>query len=352
MTTTHALPFEYTLPDELTRPLPTEERGLARDEVRLMVSKLLTDSVFHTTFTHIDRYLRAGDLLVFNNSATLPAALEITLPTGQEGRLHLSTRLDNDRWLAELRRVVGGAPKRFFLAQSGDEIRLPGGGSAQLIGPHYPGAVSEDHIHLWEVALQLPLPLPSYLQEYGRPIRYDDRTFPLDHYQTVFATRAGSAEMPSAGRAFTHPLITRLLAKGVQFAPITLHTGVSSLEVEERPYAEYFEVSATTAALVNLAQREGRRIIAVGTTAVRALESAVNDQGLVEPQRGWTDLYLTPERGMRVVTGLLTGLHEPRASHLQMLEALAGRPHLEVTYGEAVTEGYYWHEFGDLHLIL
>ncbi|MCB0630330.1 MAG: S-adenosylmethionine:tRNA ribosyltransferase-isomerase [Saprospiraceae bacterium] len=367
--------FEFELPQTLTQPLPTEERGIERDQVRLMVSKLMTDSVFHTTFTHIDRFLRAGDVLVINTSATMPAALDITLTTGQQGRLHLSTHLDGNRWLAELRQVVKGIPKRFFLARTGDELRLPGNGEVQLLYPYYetgrdesPSAFGisqkgrlqvkertgrlKDHLHLWEIELRLPAPLSDYLQHFGKPIRYDNRQYPLAYYQTVFATQAGSAEMPSAGRAFTHPLITRLLAKGVQFAPITLHTGVSSLEVAERPYPEYFQIPEASASLLNLAQREGRRIIAVGTTAVRALESAVNENGEVEVRHGWTDLYITPERGMRIVNGLLTGLHEPRASHLHMLEALAGSAHLEIAYREAIEKGYLWHEFGDLHLML
>jgi S-adenosylmethionine:tRNA ribosyltransferase-isomerase len=352
MLTTNHPTLQFELPAKLTQPLPTEERGIARDQVKLMVSKLLTNSVFHTTFNHIDRFLKAGDVLVINNSATLPAALSITLPTGHEGRLHLSTHLQDNHWLAELRQMVKGFPKRFFLAQAGDEIRLPGNGIVRLIRPYYGNDQDEEHLHLWEIALTLPLPTAKYLQRFGMPIRYDDRQFPLEYYQTVFAAKAGSAEMPSAGRAFTHPLITRLLVKGVQFAPITLHTGVSSLEVEERPYPEYFEIPETTASLINLAQREGRRIIAVGTTAVRALESAVNETGEVEARRGRTYLYITPERGMRVVNGLLTGLHEPRASHLQMLEALAGTAHLELTYREALEQEYLWHEFGDLHLLL
>ncbi|MCA9875449.1 MAG: S-adenosylmethionine:tRNA ribosyltransferase-isomerase, partial [Anaerolineales bacterium] len=162
----------------------------------------------------------------------------------------------------------------------------------------------------------------------------------------------GSAEMPSAGRAFTPQLITRLVAKGVQFAPLVLHTGVASLEANEPPYGERFRVTTFTANLVNAAHAEGRRIIAVGTTAVRALETAAGADGLVRAASGWTELVITPRRGLRIVSGLLTGLHEPRASHLAMLEAFTGRRHLELTYAAALRCRYLWHEFGDLHLIL
>jgi S-adenosylmethionine:tRNA ribosyltransferase-isomerase len=176
--------------------------------------------------------------------------------------------------------------------------------------------------------------------------------WPLSYYQTVYATEAGSAEMPSAGRAFTPELITRLVAGGVQIAPLLLHTGVASLEAHEPPYEEYYRVPRETAALVNAAQRDGRRVIAVGTTVVRALETVADPAGTVRPGTGWTRLVITPERGLRTVTGLLTGLHEPQASHLAMLEALAGRAHLRLTYTEALRQHYLWHEFGDLHLIL
>jgi S-adenosylmethionine:tRNA ribosyltransferase-isomerase len=162
----------------------------------------------------------------------------------------------------------------------------------------------------------------------------------------------GSAEMPSAGRAFTPELIARLVARGVQFAPLILHTGVASLEDHEPPYEEYYRVPLETARLVNAARAAHRRVIAVGTTSVRALESVTDEAGTAHPGEGWTRLVITPERGVRAVDALLTGLHEPRASHLAMLEALAGLGHLQLSYGEALRQGYLWHEFGDLHLIL
>jgi S-adenosylmethionine:tRNA ribosyltransferase-isomerase len=140
--------------------------------------------------------------------------------------------------------------------------------------------------------------------------------------------------------------------KGIQFAPITLHTGVSSLESDELPFPEYFRIPPVTASLINTARREGRRIIAVGTTSIRAVESAVDERGKVVAREGWTERYITPETGISVVDGLITGFHEPRASHLQMLEALAGRHHLEIAYRAALEEAYFWHEFGDLHLLL
>jgi S-adenosylmethionine:tRNA ribosyltransferase-isomerase len=196
------------------------------------------------------------------------------------------------------------------------------------------------------------------LREYGRPIRYSytERDQPLSVYQTVFALPAadgaGSAEMPSAARPFTAALVAELVSRGVQFAPITLHTGVASAEAHESPYPERFSVPEASARLINAARAGGGRVVAVGTTAVRAVESAVGADGVVRARAGWTDLVITPERGVRVVDGLLTGLHEPEASHLLMLEAIAGRAAIGRCSEEALRGLYLWHEFGDVHLIL
>jgi S-adenosylmethionine:tRNA ribosyltransferase-isomerase len=207
--------------------------------------------------------------------------------------------------------------------------------------------------------------LGEYLDRHGSPIRYRyvRESWPSSYYQSVYATEVGSAEMPSAGRAFTPELITRLVAKGVQILPLVLHTGVASLEDDEPPYEEFYRVPPETAAAINTARKAGRRVVAVGTTVVRALETVTDRDGITHPGEGWTDLYITPERGIRSVNAMLTGLHEPRSSHLSMLEALVthtptcplattGRKHLESAYSEALEMGYLWHEFGDLHLIL
>jgi S-adenosylmethionine:tRNA ribosyltransferase-isomerase len=192
------------------------------------------------------------------------------------------------------------------------------------------------------------VPAPVYLSEHGRPITYRYLTgdYPLEDFQTVYATVPGSAEMASAGRPFTAPLLVALMAHGVTVAPVVLHAGVSSQELHEPPLPERFEVPAATARLVQSARAAGRRVIAVGTTVVRALESA-GSGGRVRAARGWTDLMLGPQRPARVVTGLLTGLHAPEASHLLLLEAVAGPALVAAAYDEAVDRGYLWHEFGD-----
>ena len=194
----------------------------------------------------------------------------------------------------------------------------------------------------------------AWLAVHGQPIRYGyvERPWPIDTYQNVYAMEPGSAEMPSAGRPFTPEVITRLVAKGVGVSPLVLHTGVASLEATELPYPERVRVPSSTASRVNDTHRNGGRVIAIGTTVVRGLEAAGGDDGIVRPLDGWTDLVITPERGVRVVDGLLTGWHEPEASHLLMLEAVAGRELLEQSYAASLDEGYLWHEFGDTHLIL
>jgi len=350
----------FDLPPELEAGQPPEARGLARDQVQLMVSYLADNRIEHTQFRRLPDYLQAGDVVVINTSGTLNAALDVTRVDGTSLELHLSTRLPADLWVVEVRRPGIGpdrvASRPFRQASPGETLTLPGGASATLHIPYRPEqrAPGHDQIRLWLATLALPAAVEDYLQEYGFPIRYGyvKQAWPIEYYQTVYATEPGSAEMPSAGRAFTPELITRLVAQGVQIAPLILHTGVASLEDHEPPYEEFYRVPADTARLVNAARAAGRRIIAVGTTVVRALETVTNANGVIHPGTGWTDLVITPQRGLRAVTGMLTGLHEPEATHLAMLKALAGLEHLQMTYTAALDRGYLWHEFGDLHLIL
>jgi len=329
----------FTLPAELEAGSPPEARGLRRDQVRLLVSYRSDDRIVHAAFGDLPRLLRAGDLLVANDSATLPAALIVHRTDGVEIRLHLSTHLHGWLWVVEPRQTVVSA---------GESLALPGGGTATLLVPY------ADSRRLWIAQLDLPAPVFEYLRRWGRPISYTyvPDSWPIEMYQTLYAREPGSAEMPSAGRAFSPDVLERLAHAGVGFVTLTLHTGVASLEGHEPPYAEPYVVPAETAEAVNAAKATGRRVIAVGTTVVRALESAADERGRVITSRDWTDLVVTPERGVRVVDGLLTGFHEPKASHLAMLEAIAGRSHLETAYAEALAGRYLWHEFGDLHLIL
>lgn len=341
-----------SVPEELSARVPAEQRGPGRDRdsVRLLVSR--GTEVSHHAFVELPGRLRAGDLLIVNTSATLAAAVD-----GRIGHarvvVHFSTRGDDGRWAVELRdpdsrgttRARAGGP-------AGTVVCLPGDARLVLEEP-----LTARGQRLWWGRVPDADAL-GLLRRYGRPIRYSytDRDQPLSVYQTVFALPsddgAGSAEMPSAARPFTSRLVAELVSRGVQFAPVTLHTGVASAESHEPPYPERYEVPAVSARLINAARAGGGRIIAVGTTAVRAVESATGEDGLVRAAKGWTGLVVTPERGVRAVDGLLTGLHEPEASHLLMLEAIAGGAAIERAYEEALRGRYLWHEFGDVHLIL
>jgi len=348
--------LDFDLPPELEAGEPPEARGLARDEVRLMVSYRADNRVIHTRFRNLGTFLDAGDLLVINTSGTMNAALSATRADGTMVELHLSTHLPADLWIVEVRLPSEEGTKPFYYAQAGETLHLADGAQATLHVPylHDRGLAPTGPTRLWIATLHLPCPLNEYLEQHGSPIRYSyvKKSWPTSYYQAVYATEKGSAEMPSAGRAFTPELITQLVAHGVQIAPLILHTGVASLEKHEPPYEEYYRVPTETARLVNETRAAGKRVIAVGTTVVRSLETVTDEKGMTHPAEGWTRLIITPQRGIRAVTAMLTGLHEPMATHLAMLEALAGREHLKITYAEALREGYLWHEFGDLHLIL
>ncbi|MYT37910.1 S-adenosylmethionine:tRNA ribosyltransferase-isomerase [Streptomyces sp. SID8356] len=433
------------VPPELSARVPAEQRGSGRDDVRLLVTR--GTEVSHHAFRELPGQVRAGDVLVVNTSATLPAAVNGRVG-GERVVVHFSTRGEDGRWAVELRAPGGsGATGPRPGGPAGAVVRLPGGRELVLEEPmgdvlsagnaspairsrrapgHTPalapgvteaglaeagaveaagavgagaagrgtveagatevgaveggtveagagagergagergavdmgpvGAGPAEGARLWWA--RVPEGVPGLLRRYGRPIRYGytERDQPLSAYQTVFAVAApdgsGSAEMPSAARPFTAALVAELVSRGVQFAPLSLDTGVASAEAHEPPYPERFSVPPTTAWLVNAARAAGGRVIAVGTTAVRALESAVDADGVVRPVSGWTDLVVTPRRGVRVVDGLLTGLHEPEASHLLMLEAVAGREALRRGYEAALERRYLWHEFGDVHLLL
>jgi S-adenosylmethionine:tRNA ribosyltransferase-isomerase len=338
----------FELPPELSATEPPEARGLTRDAVRMMVAHRAGLSVAHSTFALLPAFLEAGDLVVVNTSRTIPAAVGARATDGTELVLHLSTQLDAGTWVVEPRRVAGRSTERWGNEPVPTALVLGEGASAELVAPYRGSA------RLWVARLRLPAPTLTWLAVHGRPIRYGyvERPWPLTAYQNVYATEPGSAEMPSAGRPFTTEVITRLVAKGVGVTPLVLHTGVASLDPDELPYPEHVRVPPATAARVNAARAAGGRVVAVGTTAVRGLETAAGRDGTVVPFDGWTDLVITPERGVRVVDGLLTGWHEPEASHLLLLEAVAGRALLERSYEASLAAGYRWHEFGDVHLIL
>jgi S-adenosylmethionine:tRNA ribosyltransferase-isomerase len=369
---------------------PPEARGLGRDGVRLLVAT--PDGMVHARFGDLPRFLSAGDLLVVNTSATIAAAVDGRRADGRAVVVHFSSPLDEEtpwagapdgrppgeralgdrkpgglaqegmpggpagegapgetQWLVELRENAA-ATGPVTDAAPGESITLPAGGSLTLLR-RYPGPAA---IRMWAASVAAGGDVGAFLARRGQPIRYSyvPDPWPLPAYQTVFSRTPGSAEMPSAGRPFTAGLVTDLVAAGVVIAPITLHAGVASLEAGEPPLPERFAVPEPTAELVNLTRAEGRRVLAVGTTCTRALESATDAGGTVHARHGWTDLVLGAGHPARVVSGLVTGWHDPEASHLALLEAVAGQELVRAAYLEAEKAGYLWHEFGDSCLLL
>jgi S-adenosylmethionine:tRNA ribosyltransferase-isomerase len=334
----------FELPDELAASTPPERR----DRVRLLVAR--GDVLTHARFADLPEFLDPGDLLVVNTSATLAAAVDAIRTDGREVAVHFSTACDDGTWLVEVRPPVsatGPVPD----ARTGELLALPAGAKLTLLGPYgrlFRAVVAFEPISPQQGGVE------GYLARHGRPITYSyvRGRWPLAEYQTVFARDPGSAEMPSAGRPFTLDLVAALVSKGVIVAPITLHTGVSSLENGEPPLPERYRVPDATTRLVNLVKASGGRVVAVGTTVTRALETVARVDGRVRGGSGWTDLVLGPDRPARVVDGLVTGWHAPGASHLQLLEAVAGPDLVASAYREALSARYRWHEFGDSCLLL
>lgn len=341
-------PIDFSLPEENIAREPVESaHGAGRADVRMMVAKG-SASIAHADFADLGRYLMPGDVIVVNTSRTLPAALRGVSPNGEEVLVHVASPAHAGLWLIELRRVGrdgGSIPLP-------DEppfrtLSLPGGAIAHLLTRD-----ARSH-RLWIAVIEGVRSMAGYLERHGRPIRYEPGpTLPIASYQTVFANQPGSAEMPSAGRPFTDAMVTSLISAGVVIVPIVLHAGVSSFEVGETPGEERFDVPEHTATIINEMRSSGRRVVAVGTTVVRALETVSDSSGQVHPGSGITDLVITPRRGVASVDGLMTGWHEPRSSHLSLLEAFLDRHLLARIYDKAIAAGYRWHEFGDVLLIL
>jgi S-adenosylmethionine:tRNA ribosyltransferase-isomerase len=336
-----------TVPVGAAATVPPERRGLARDGVRLMAVRphVLTSA----RFSDLPDLLQPGDLVVVNTSGTLPARLTARRTDGATTPVHVSTTLEDGAWVVEVRRPTDDGPETGV--EPGTALDLPGGVRLVLRAgfpdPGRPG-------RLWRAHASPAVSVPGYLARYGRPVRYGHLGAAVDlaDVQNVYATEPGSAENASAGRPFTERLLVRLVARGVPVVPLVLHAGVSSPELHEPPAPERYRVPEVTARLVTATRAAGRRVVAVGTTVTRALETVTGEDGVTRPGEGWTDLVLGPDRPARAVTGLVTGLHEPEASHLLLLQAVAGPDLVARAYDAAVAGGYLWHEFGDSMLFL
>ncbi|KZE67576.1 S-adenosylmethionine tRNA ribosyltransferase [Fictibacillus phosphorivorans] len=337
--------MKFELPDELNAKEPPERRGLRRDYVKMMVLDKTTGQTNHTQFYQLDRFLKKGDLLVLNASRTVPAVLKsIKEQDGTEVEVRLAHRKNDSIWEAL---PVSGSVKK------DDVIRFSPTLTATIIE-------QSDHTPFVTLAFNLCCSsLFNQIYDLGEPVRYEyiEEPWNLDYYQTVFATIPGSVEMPSAGRAFSWELLFRLQKKGVKIAYITLHTGLSYL-LDDKWHKgpdknfENYEVPKETAELILETKHAGGRIIAVGTTVVRTLETVAIEKGMLQEASGWTNLYITENTKLQVCDGLITGMHEPEASHLQLLSAFVDREKLYNAYTDAIHQRYLWHEFGDMNLIL
>lgn len=334
-------PLDFDLPTASQAHAPPPD-GLTPGTVRMLLARRADSAISHRALADLPDVLAPGDLVVVNDSATLPAAVD----TLDGPRVHLSGTLPDGHALVEVREPAGATSEPSDSGLPGQRLTLPGDGWVRLHRRWRSG-------RLWVATVALPDTPAAYLRQHGQPIRYGAETpaWPLEAAQTVFADRPGSAEAPSAALAFDEPLVSRLRSAGVHVATLTLHAGVASLEDHEPPYPEWFRVPRATADAVNATRADGRSVIAVGTTVTRALESAwVRGEAIAT--QGWTDLIIDGPGGVRAIDGLLSGWHEPRASHLDLLEAVAGRDLLASSYERALAAGYRWHTFGDLHLVL
>ena len=330
--------LSFTLPPELEAHEPIEARGGARDSVRLLVTRGAEGRAQQAHFRQLPYFFSPGDVLVLNVSATIPAALRACAADGTEHALHVSTGLPGGIWIVE---------PRNYTPRAGEVSSLAAGAFVTYLAPY------RDSQRLWLARFDAVNDLLQYLREHGAPIvyRHVRGTWPLETFQTVYATEPGSAEMPSAGRPFSPGVLEQLRSLGVGITSVVLHAGVGSLERDEPPHEEYFEVPAETARTISVARAARKRVIAVGTTSVRALESAIDEHGEVVAARGWTDLVISPTRQLSSVDAMLTGFHEPQSSHLAILQALVGPAHVERAYAAALDGRYLWHEFGDSHLL-
>ncbi|WP_163506357.1 S-adenosylmethionine:tRNA ribosyltransferase-isomerase [Fodinicola acaciae] len=339
---------------------PAEFRGLRRDAVRMLVAEP-GKPLRHRKARDLHHELAAGDVVVLNTSDTIPAAVTGVTEAGERVEVHLSTPLPStglspatalaateSQWIVEIRTPLPVGSRQSTVDRTAATIRLRGGVAEIAVDRPYPSGQQR----LYAATVRTPAPLLRWLTEHGEPIRYDyvSARWPISAYRTEHGDTPGSVEMPSAGRPITAGMLRHLRAIGVQIATVVLHCGVSSQESGEPPYAEWFSVPRSTVDAIDTAHASGHRVLAIGTTVVRALESAVTD-GRLAAKTGWTEHVVTPASGVSTVDGILTGWHEPEASHLQMLAAISGPRLLSESYEEAIAAGYRWHEFGDVHLL-
>lgn len=349
--------LQFEVPDEKAASMPPEAAGRSRSDVRLLVIYRKSGLLEHRKFVDLPEYLRPGDVVVLNASATLPSEFMATDAQGRDVKVRLSSRDPasngkGDKWHAVLDPDAEVRP--------GDVLNF-----GAVDGKALTAAVVTRHprvYKLWLLMFDLKdASMDEWRNRLGRPIRYHyvPQAWGLDYYQNVYSQFPGSSEMPSAGRAFTPEILAQLNEQGVGVVRIVLHTGVSNIDIEEEQveqhsmYEEPYQITDEAAQLINYARERGGRVFAIGTTVVRTLETVADEQGRLAGRRGWTSLYITPGYRFKAVDALVTGLHEAKSTRLVLATAFAGDKDLVLrAYREALARDYRWHEFGDLTLIV
>ena len=329
--------FDFDLPKELIAQHPLKDR----DKARLMVLHRKTGEIEHKLFKDVISYLEEGDLLVLNDTRVIPARLMLRKETGGKVEVFLLERIEERKWLSIGRKLgklkegtvlyKGDKPAVKILGRAGDKFIVELLGELEELGE---------------------IPLPPYIK---REPEEEDKVF----YQTVFAKKNGSVASPTAGLHFTEELLEEIKKKGVLVGFVTLHVGLGTfkpIEVEKveehRMHKEFLEVGEELCSMVDQVRRMGKRVFAVGTTVVRALETVGREDGRIEPFKGYTDLYIYPPYRFKVVDALITNFHFPRSTLIVLVSAFAGRDLIMKAYKEAIERRYRFLSYGDAMLIL
>ncbi|MCX7904071.1 MAG: tRNA preQ1(34) S-adenosylmethionine ribosyltransferase-isomerase QueA [Caloramator sp.] len=335
--------FYFHLPEELIAQKPLEKR----DESRLMILDRKTGEIEHRIFKEIIEFLNPGDCLVLNNSRVIPARLfGVKEDTKAKAEFVLIKRLDRDRWEALVKpgkKVKIGSKFVFGNGELTCTILDNTDFGGRIIEFNYDGVFEEVLDKLGE------MPLPPYIKE-----KLEDK----ERYQTVYSKVEGSAAAPTAGLHFTEELLERIKKKGVNIAFLTLHVGLGTFRPvkvenieEHKMHAEFYNLDEENAKIINETKKNGKRVIAVGTTSCRTLETIADEKGFVKASSGWTDIFIYPGYRFKILDGLITNFHLPESTLIMLVSAFAGKENIMRAYNTAVKERYRFFSFGDAMFI-
>lgn len=334
--------FDYFLPEKQIAQVPADPR----DSSRMMVLSPKTQTIEHRHFYQLDEYLMDGDVLIFNDTRVIPARLiGVRQPTGGKAEVFLLRQLERDRWevLVKPGKKMRVGSVIAFGHELSCEVLAHTDFGGRIVKFSYEGIFEEILDRLGT------MPLPPYIHE-----TLEDP----ERYQTIYSREKGSAAAPTAGLHFTESLMDRLRKKGVHLGFVTLHVGLGTFrpvqvdEIEDHVmHSEFYSIPTETADLIRMAKQEGRRVVAVGTTSIRTLESAAVDHGMIEAKQGWTNIFIYPGYQFKIVDAVITNFHLPKSTLIMLVSAFAGREFTLQAYQTAVEENYRFFSFGDAMLI-